>query len=380
MTTPSPTVTKPPPKAKKPKPAAAAPVQIQLKLVPDTVERGEFRIVNVADMPATLPGDPPDKAFLDSVRDFGIIQPIILTEGPTGIRVAAGRNRIKAARLIGIATLGAVVFPEGWVSTESLTLIENRHRRQNGLADMLAIEALLKSGKDAATISANLGVSQATIKGRMRLRELAPVLATALDQGKLFVTLALMICPMPKAAQEELAATYTKAGKLTLADVNAVQAKLRAAKAAAAAAAGTPTAPVLAAVAVTQAVSADAQIIAELSAKGWKVKPPTGKATLIEATHKTIGYTAATTYAQLVTNVETNEKQWETYNSVKDWRQERTRQEQMEWNDRAAELAQLLSDLVPPEEVGLMAAVEGLQQLLSNPVSALPAVSKAPTV
>jgi ParB/RepB/Spo0J family partition protein len=356
-------------------------VQIQLKLVPDTVERGDFRIVNVADLPDRLPGDPPDKAFLDSVRDFGIIQPIILTEGPNGIRVAAGRNRIKAARMIGIATLGAVVFPEGWVSTESLTLIENRHRRQNGLADMLAIEALLKSGKDEATIAANLGISQATIKGRMKLRNLVPVLAKALSDGKLFVTLALAICGMPAAEQEELAATYTKAGKVTLADVNAVLTKLRAAKVAAAAASSTPTAPTLAAVAVAQAVSEDAQIIADLSAKGWKVKVPTGKATLIEATHKTIGYTAATDYTKLAQNVETNETQWETYNSVKDWRQEKARQERMEWDERAAGLVQLLSDLIPAERLDLSAAIEGLEALLGPAApKALPKVSKAPTV
>jgi len=356
-------------------------VQIQLKLVPDTVEQGAFRWISVSDLPTELPGDPPDKAFLDSVRDFGIIQPIILTEGPAGIRVAAGRNRIRAARMIGIAQLGAVVFPEGWVSTESLTLIENRHRRQNGMADMLAIEALLRSGKDEATIAANLGISQATIKGRMRLRDLVPVLATALDQGKLFVTLALMICPMKETHQNELAATYTKNGKLTLADVNAVQAKIREAKALAAAANATPTAPVLAAVAVAQVASVDAQITAALSAKGWKIKAPTGKATLIEATHKIIGYTAATDYIKLAQNVENAERQWETYNSVKDWRQEKARQEQMEWNDRAAELVQLLSDLVPAGRLDLSAAIEGLEHLLGQPVpQALPAVSKAPTV
>jgi len=125
----------------------------------------------------------------------------------------------------------------------------------------------------------------------------------------------------------------------------------------------------------------DAQITAALSAKGWKIKAPTGKATLIEATHKTIGYTAATDYIKLAQNVETNEKQWETYNSVKDWRQEKARQERMEWNDRAAELVQLLSDLVPAGRLDLSAAIEGLEHLLGQPVpQALPAVSKAPTV
>ena len=53
----------------------------------------------------------------------------------------------------------------------------------------------------------------------------------------------------------------------------------------------------------------------------------------------------------------------------------------MEWNDRAAELVQLLSDLVPAGRLDLSAAIEGLEHLLGQPVpQALPAVSKAPTV
>src|SRR5262249_58588201 len=138
-------------------------------------------------------GDPPDQSSLNSARDFGISQPIILTEGPSGIKVAAGRNRIKAARLIGIVELGAVVFSEGWVSTESLTLIENRHRRQNPLADMLAIEALLKAGNDEAKITQQLSIGAATIKARLRLRNLLPEVAKALRDGKIFVGIAEQI-------------------------------------------------------------------------------------------------------------------------------------------------------------------------------------------
>ena len=122
-------------------------------------------------------------------------------------------------------------------------------------------------------------------------------------------------------------------------------------------------------------------VVQPLFGKPLRLKVPTGKATLIEATHKTIGYTAATDYTKLAQNVETNETQWETYNSVKDWRQEKARQERMEWDERAAGLVQLLSDLIPAERLDLSAAIEGLEALLGPAApKALPKVSKAPTV
>ena len=347
----------------------------QLKLVPDTIERGVFRIVQVADLPKDLPGDPPDQAFLNSVRDFGIIQPIILTEGSQGVKVAAGRNRIKAARLIGIAELGAVVFQEGWVSTESLTLIENRHRRQNPLADMLAIEALLKAGNDEAKIAAQLSISAATIKARLRLRNLVPEIGQALRDGKLFVGVAEQIAKMSQAQQKELLPNLVKNDKLTAADVTAVQSATAATVTASlpeevfgdpAAQAPTP-AP---AAPPPPAARTDEQITADLAGRGWKIKP--GKGGMIEATHKLIGFTAAPDYPTLEVNVERAERQWEAYSGFKAWQADQQRRKLMDWSDLAAELVQQLSDLVPTERVEVVAAVEGLATLLSIPANVAP--------
>lgn len=351
----------------------------QLKLVPDTIERGQFRIVQVADLPKDLPGDPPDQAFLNSVRDFGIIQPIILTEGSSGIKVAAGRNRIKAARLLGIPDLGAVVFAEGWVSTESLTLIENRHRRQNALADMLAIEALLKAGNDEAKIGQQLGISAVTIKARLRLRNLLPEIATALRDGKLFVGVAELIAALSHAQQQELLPNLKKHDKLTAADVKAVQSAQAANVTASlpgeafAGPATQPPAPQPGAPAAPPAARTEAEIHADLAGRGWKIKQGKG---MLEATHKLAGFSAAPDFPTLETNVERAERQWEAYSGFKAWQEDQERRKLMDWSDLAAELVQQLSDLVPQERVEVVAAVEGLATLLAVPTNTAPVLHR----
>jgi len=340
----------------------------QLKLVPDTIERGEFRIVAVAD----LPTDPPDLAFLNSVRDFGVIQPVILTEGPQGIKVAAGRNRIKAARPIGTTELGAVVFQEGWVSTESLTLIENRHRRNNPLADMLAIETLLRAGNDEAKISAQLNISIATIKARLRLRDLLPEIGQALRDGKLFIGVAEQIAALGAAQQRELLPALAKNGKLTAADVKVVQS----AQAANVTASlpeevfGDPNQqPVAAPPPTLPAAKSDGEIIGELAGHGWKVKQGKG---IFEATHKLIGYSAAADYPTLLANVERAARQWEAYSGFKDWQAEQDRRKLMDWTSLAGELVDRLAAVIPSERADLVATLEGLASLLAIPSNAAP--------
>src|SRR6266536_3723718 len=178
----------------------------QLKLVPDTIEQGVLRSVTLDQLPKQLPGDPPSQPFINTVRDFGVIQPIILIEGSQGFTVCGGRNRIKASRLLGLTEIQAIVYPDGWVSPSSLALIENAHRRQNALSDLLAITDLAASGYDDEAISTQLGISKRTIKARLRLRNLAPELAQALNEGK--ANGYALLCQLPIVAPEDQLPTF----------------------------------------------------------------------------------------------------------------------------------------------------------------------------
>jgi ParB family chromosome partitioning protein len=356
----------------------------QLKLVPDTIEQGVLRSVTLDQLPKQLAGDPPSQPFINTIRDFGVIQPIILIEGSQGFTVCGGRNRIKASRLLGLTEIPAIVYPAGWVSPASLALIENAHRRQNALSDLLAITDLAASGYDDEAISTQLGISKSTIKARLRLRNLAPELAQALNEGKMFVTVAEEICVMSPAQQQDLVATYKKNGKITPADVKAVQA----AQAAAAKASlpeevfADPSSHPAAAAPPPPVTRLDEEIAADLVARGWKIKAPAKGGALIEATHKIIGFTAAADYPTLEVNVERTERQWEAYSGFKDWQADQERRKLLSWEDLAAELVQELSNLVPQDAAGITAAIEGLATLLAVPPAApaLPRVSPPPVV
>ena len=352
----------------------------QLKLVPDTIEQGVLRSVMLDQLPKQLPGDPPVQAFINTVRDFGVIQPIILIEGSQGFTVCGGRNRIRASRLLGLTEIPAIVYPAGWVSPSSLALIENAHRRQNALSDLLAITELAASGYDDEAISTQLGISKGTLKARLRLRNLVPELAQALNEGKMFVTVAEEICVMSPSQQQDLVAVYKKNGKITAANVKAAQAVQAATVTAALPEevfADPNSAPVAAAPAPRQRL--DEEIAADLIARGWKIKAPAKGGALIEANHKIIGFTAAADYPTLEANVEHTERQWEAYSGFKAWQEDQERRKLLTWEDLAAELVQQLSDLVPTEEAGITAAVEGLATLLAVP-PALPKVSPPPAV
>lgn len=348
--------------------------------MPDTIEQGVLRSVTLDQLPKQLPGDPPSQPFINTVRDFGVIQPIILIEGSQGFTICGGRNRIKASRLLGLTEIPAIVYPAGWVSPSSLALIENAHRRQNALSDLLAITDLAASGYDDEAISTQLGISKSTIKARLRLRNLAPELAQALNEGKMFVSVAEEICVMSPAQQQDLVATYKKNGKITPADVKAIQAVQ-----AAAATAALPEEVFAdpnsqpAAAAPPPVTRLDEEIAADLVGRGWKIKAPAKGGSLIEATHKIIGFTAAADYPTLEANVERTERQWEAYSGFKDWQADQERRKLLSWEDLAAELVQELSNLVPQDAAGITAAVEGLATLLAVP-PALPRVSPPPIV
>ncbi|KPV53805.1 hypothetical protein SE17_07435, partial [Kouleothrix aurantiaca] len=141
------------------------------------------------------------------------------------------------------------------------------------------------------------------------------------------------------------------------------------------------TAPAASAPAPTAAAQRlEEEIIADLAGRGWKLKKG---AKLIEATHKMYGFCAGADYPTLEQNVTRAESQWTVYNGLKAFQEEQERRKLLTWQELASELVEQLADLVPSEEAGITAAVEGLATLLGiapPTVAALPKPSAPPVV
>jgi ParB/RepB/Spo0J family partition protein len=167
----------------------------QMGLLPDSPPAGTLRDVPVAELSYNLRHVGDD--LTDSIRRLGVITPIAVIEPPRRsergpYRVAMGHKRARAAAIIGMDTIPAIVYSAGTHprTIAAMAMAENAHRASSPIADLQAIESMVRSGYSVEDISSVLGLSESLLRGRMRLASLIPDIRTLLANGKLSLTLA----------------------------------------------------------------------------------------------------------------------------------------------------------------------------------------------
>jgi ParB family chromosome partitioning protein len=97
-----------------------------------------------------------DKAFIASIRDHGVLQPVVAVRTDQGVRVRMGQRRTAAAVEVGLPTIPVMVIDASGGDTDRIIeqLTENVHRA--GLTDadtVTAVEQLALLGCTAANIA-----------------------------------------------------------------------------------------------------------------------------------------------------------------------------------------------------------------------------------
>lgn len=109
-----------------------------------------------------------------SIKENGIIQPIIVCRGTQGYRIVAGERRWRAARLAGLTVVPAIIRELTDVQILQQALIENIQRQDlNPLEEASALERLLKDHQmTQEKLSAVVGRSRPAIANTLRLLQL----------------------------------------------------------------------------------------------------------------------------------------------------------------------------------------------------------------
>jgi len=193
-----------------------------LDLIPTEQAEPEHRDLQLDFLPPDeeLLSDPPSPELIRSIREFGVLQPIIVLDKPGAWVVAAGRRRIKAARAAGLQFIPALIYPQDWALHEVLTLVENGLRSNNRQVDVEALEGLVLRGASLADIRRATGMPVGTIKSRLKLLKLIPALRKALREGKLRESAATRAARLSPEQQQRLADDLTLNGKVTGNDVS----------------------------------------------------------------------------------------------------------------------------------------------------------------
>jgi ParB family chromosome partitioning protein len=126
-------------------------------------------------------------ALARSIREVGVLQPVVVRRQDGAFELVAGERRLRAARLAGLATIPAIVR-EG-DDTESLreALIENLHREDLGPLEMAsAFQELLEDlGVTQETVAERLGCSRAHVANTIRLLSLPGAVQQLLAEQKI---------------------------------------------------------------------------------------------------------------------------------------------------------------------------------------------------
>lgn len=153
----------------------------------------------------------PMAELTDSVREHGVIQPIVVRPWPaeypaeTDIapewEIVAGERRWRAATAAGVEWIPAIERTLSTAQVVELQLVENLQRE-----DVLPSEEaegyrrmIDEHGYTAERLAETVGKSRAYIYGRLKLMDLCPDARTALDDGKLSASLAQIIARIPAA-------------------------------------------------------------------------------------------------------------------------------------------------------------------------------------
>lgn len=123
----------------------------------------------------------------DSIKENGVIQPIIVQKKGSGYRIVAGERRWRASRLAGLKVIPAIVRELTDQQTMEQALIENLQREDlNPLEEAYAMQNLLKAHKmSQEQLAKKLGKPRATIANTVRLINIDESLQDFIRNGDL---------------------------------------------------------------------------------------------------------------------------------------------------------------------------------------------------
>lgn len=203
-----------------PGPATAAiPVPAPATEAPDGRERVQrVPLARLRPCPLQPRKDFPEETLrelADSIREQGIVQPLIVRERGGALELIAGERRWRAAQLAGLAEVPVIVRDADDRAVLEMALIENLQRENlnpieeaQGYAQLVSLFSLTQEA-----VSAKVGKSRAAVANALRLLKLAPTVQGFLRDGRLSVGHAKVILSLEAEPQQRhLAERVVKEG------------------------------------------------------------------------------------------------------------------------------------------------------------------------
>ena len=147
------------------------------------------------------PGTKVRARLLKSIRENGVLTPILVQGNGNGYKILDGRRRVAAAVKAGLEEVPAILIEEGG---PEITLLAHATRSENPVAELEAIRELQRLGLSEKEIARAGYSSLGRIRRLAKLNRLAPELAEKVEAGEIAPGVAFQIASLPQEDQHRL--------------------------------------------------------------------------------------------------------------------------------------------------------------------------------
>ncbi len=178
----------------------------QGKVLPRVMEIPLNQIVRNRYQPRLNFDDESIKELVASIKEKGVIQPVLLHKVEEGYELIAGERRYRAAKLLGLSTISAIVKSIQRVEALELAIIENIQREDlNPVEQAKAFKMLMDEfSLTQEQVAKKVGKERSTVANFLRLLKLPEEIQRDVESGRLTMghARALLACPSEMAMME----------------------------------------------------------------------------------------------------------------------------------------------------------------------------------
>jgi ParB family chromosome partitioning protein len=144
------------------------------------------------------------KELADSIRDKGVVQPLLVRRKAEGYELIAGERRLRALKLIGMTQAPVIIKDVTDSQSLEISLVENIQREDlNPLAQAMAYQRLQQEfAYDHQKIAQLIGKDRATVVNFLRLLKLPEPIQQHLKAGRITMGHARAILGLAAASEQ----------------------------------------------------------------------------------------------------------------------------------------------------------------------------------
>lgn len=127
------------------------------------------------------------KELASSIKEHGIIQPLVLRKKNEKYEIVAGERRYRAAKIAGLTEVPAIITEMSDEKSAEVAIVENIQRRDlTAIEEAKSYKTLLDNNNmSQEQLARKMGVSQSAISNKLRLLSLADEVQNAILESKI---------------------------------------------------------------------------------------------------------------------------------------------------------------------------------------------------